>query len=309
MAEGPLPDGSVSVVIPVLNAARFLPGLMAAFRAQRPAPPDEVVLVDSSSPDDTRAVAARYPEVRVVPVARFSHGGARNLGVRAARGQFVVLLTQDAVPLDDAWLRELLAPLADERVGLVFSRQVPRADASPMEDYFIRSNFPAGAPRRRERPAGAEPGFRDVFCSNVSAAARRATLLRFPFDETLIMSEDQKFAKDLLLAGYATVYQPASAVRHSHRYRLREVFRRYFDSVYSLTLIFPAHDMNASAGIGLAYLRSEFRHILLRHPAHLPYYLLYTAAKASGTVAGHFAERLPRWLLTKLSLHSYHWKA
>ena len=47
---------------------------------------------------------------------------------------------------------------------------------------------------------------------------------------------------------------------------------------------------------------------MVRHHARwLPYYTLYVAAKASGTIAGHFAEKMPRPLLRKLSLHSYHW--
>ena len=44
----------ISVVIPVLNAAGMLPALLKALAAQHPLPPDEIVLVDSLSTDDTR---------------------------------------------------------------------------------------------------------------------------------------------------------------------------------------------------------------------------------------------------------------
>ena len=30
--------------------------------------------------------------------------------------------------------------------------------------------------------------------------------------------------------------------------------------------------------------------------------------KTTGTLAGHFAEKLPKGLVKKLSMHSYHWK-
>ncbi len=95
-------------------------------------------------------------------------------------------------------------------------------------------------------------------------------------------------------------------VVHSHDYPLRTVFRRYFDSVHSLTLIFPSHGFGTSASMGGSYLWRELR-FMAGHPWHLPYYALYTLAKTSGTLCGHFAEKMPRALARRLSLHRYHW--
>ncbi len=297
----------ISVVIPVLNAAAYLPALLEAIFAQKPTPPQEVLLVDSLSTDNTRSIGRSYPNVQIVSIARFSHGGARNLGVRESAGDILVFLTQDALPNNEHWLANLLQPFADPQVGAAYSRQIPRADAPPTERFFLGYHFPADRPARRQKNAAEPLALTDVFFSNVSAAIRREFLLRFPFDETLIMSEDQLFAKRLLAAGYALVYQPSSQVIHSHRYSLKTALRRYFDSVYSLTVIFPNHDIKTSAAMGWRYLKQEFAYVCKRHPSYIPYYFLYTLAKASGTVAGHFATHLPRPLLKKLSLHSYHW--
>jgi len=296
----------VSVVIPVLNAGRYLPELLPAILAQDPAPPREIVLVDSGSDDDTRAVAARFPSVRVIPIEHFSHGRARNLGAADASGAVIVLMTQDAVPAHREWMARLLSPLADPQVAASFSRQMPRPDASPMERFFLQTHFPPGRPVRRERTR-AVLGLRDVFFSNVSAAVRRSVLLEHPFDESLIMSEDQQFARDVLYAGYATVYQPDSVVVHSHNYSLPVVFKRYLDSVYSLRIIFPEHGLRVSSAMGIHYLTREAWHMVRHHPFRLPYYALYVAARTLGTYAGHAAEFMPRSLLRRLSLHSYHW--
>jgi rhamnosyltransferase len=298
----------VSVVIPVLNAAAFLPRLLGAIAGQKPSAPAEVILVDSSSTDNTAGVGHSFPGVKVIPIENFSHGRARNLGACAAAGDIIVLLTQDALPRDDNWLAGLLAPFDDERVGAVYSRQVPKEDAPPTEKYFLNYHFPPGNQVRREKKGAAPLSFKDVFFSNVSAAIRKDLLLKYPFDEKLIMSEDQQFARDILDAGFAIVYQPSSEVIHSHAYSLKTAFRRYFDSVYSLTVIFAGHDMGTSASIGLSYLRGEFAYIAGNYPLYLPYYLLYTIAKTGGTICGHFAERLPESVLKKISLHSYHWK-
>ncbi|MFC1461680.1 glycosyltransferase family 2 protein [Verrucomicrobiota bacterium] len=298
---------TVSVVIPVLNAETSLPALLDRLFSQKPAAPTEVILVDSMSTDKTRNIAQSNPRVSVIPITRFSHGRARNLGAQAATGDVVVLMTQDALPKDDAWLASLLASFSDEQVAAVYSRQVPWPDAPPTERFFLRYHFPSGDPVRRVKTGNEQLTFKNVFFSNVSAAVRRSILLRFPFDETLIMSEDQQFARELLDAGHAVVYQPESVVFHSHRYTLKTAFQRYFDSVYSLTVIFSGHGMGTSASIGLRYLGREMRYILRHHPLYFPYYCLYTLAKTFGTVAGHFADKMPEAMLKKLSMHSYHW--
>jgi rhamnosyltransferase len=72
-------------------------------------------------------------------------------------------------------------------------------------------------------------------------------------------------------------------------------------------VIFPRHGLDTSASMGLEYLAKEAGHIARHHPLTLPRYVLYTAMKTLGTIAGHFAERLPRRLARQLSLHRYHW--
>jgi rhamnosyltransferase len=297
----------VSVVIPVLNAAPYLPDLFSAFARQSPRPPDEVILVESGSTDGTAALAAGRPGVRVVPIERFSHGRSRNLGARAAAGDIVVFLSQDALPADERWLAELVEAFEDPQVAAAYSRQVPRPDANPMERHFLETRFPPGAAIARAGGDG-ELSLEQVFFSNVSSAVRRAALLAHPFDEELIMSEDQQLSRDLLAAGFGVVYRPSSVVLHSHNYTLGVVFRRYFDSVYSLTVIFRGHTVSTSLGMGMRYALEEIGYMVRRHPRWLPYYALYFAAKSLGTLFGHAAEALPRPLARAFSLHRYHWR-
>lgn len=298
----------VSIVIPTLNALPYLPALLQAFRRQRPEAPAEIILVDSGSLDGTVEHVAGVEGVRVVTIERFTHGGSRNLGVRESRGEFVAFLSQDALPADECWLRELLAPFADPDVAAAFSRQTPRPDANPMERHFLETHFPAGDPVVMRFGGAGQPVFqRDVFFSNVSAAVRREAALRHPFDEELIMSEDQQLARDFLLAGLAVAYAPASVVLHSHNYTLRQAFERYFDSVYSLTKIFPRHDIGSSVSMGAGYLWREAAMMARRHPAHLPRYAGYVLAKSLGTLLGHYAERLPRSWARRMSMHKAYW--
>lgn len=304
----PPPESSAdaSVVIPVLNAARWLPDLLQALHRQTP-PSRETILVDSGSTDRTVDIASAWGTVRVLRLDRFSHGYARNAGAQAATGRWVVFLSQDALPQNEHWLERLLAPFTDPQVAATYSRQVPRPDASPMERFFLHTHFPPGDRIRRVKVPGRPLGLADVFFSNVSAAVRRQCLLEHPFDESLIMSEDQQLSRDLLEAGYAVVYVPDSLVVHSHRYSLAQCFRRYFDSLYSLTCIFPHHDLRQSVSMGAGYWWREARYVARHAPLWLPYYALYSMAKAAGVLAGHAAERLPRRLARVLSFHPNYW--
>lgn len=302
-------ESRVSVVIPVLDAAEYLPELLPAILGQEGVLVEEVVLVDSGSRDRTLEIAADFERLRMVAVDKFSHGRARNLGAAAACGDMIAFLSQDALPADRSWLRELCAPLADPTTAAVFSRQVPRAYANPMERFFLQTHFPPGERLVMRRSGAATPAFqREVFLSNVSAAMRRGTLERFPFDEQLIMSEDQQFARDVVAAGMAVVYNPDSIVRHSHNYSLKTVFQRYFDSIYSLTKLFSEHKVETSAAMAAHYLGSELRYIVRNNPLWLPYYFLYTMSKSAGAFLGHFAERLPRPLARGMSLHKHYWE-
>jgi len=298
---------SVSVVIPTLNAAAYLPRLLSAVFDQSGAVPIELILIDSNSTDATAEIAAGYEKVQITTIDNFSHGGARNMGAKRAKGDIVVFLTQDALPADKNWLASLFEPFQDEKVAAVCSRQIPNADASPMEQFFLAKRFPAQRIERNlESIEGV--GYENVLFSDVSCAIRRSVLMQYPFDETIIMSEDQQFSRDVIKAGYTVVYEPKSVVIHSHKYTLWQTFKRYFDSIYALRVIFKDQDMKSSAAMGRKYVAEELKYIARKHPLWLPYYFVYTGVKVIATIMAHFTDRLPHWLLRKISMHAYHWK-
>ena len=70
----------------------------------------EIIVIDSGSTDRSLEIVRRYP-VRLIeiPASEFNHGSTRNLGVRAAKGEYVVMTVQDALPGSDDWLELFLA--------------------------------------------------------------------------------------------------------------------------------------------------------------------------------------------------------
>ncbi len=167
----------VSVVIPTYNRARLVGEALQSVLSQ-PFDDMEVLVIDDGSTDDTLSVLARFtgPRVRVVHQPNQGISGARNRGVREARGEYVAMLDSD-----DRWrpnvLPRLVARLdAHPEAVLVYGR------AQAMDAYGFPLPQMKGA-------AEAFPGqtLRSIlygdFVPIITALVRRDALLQAgPFD-------------------------------------------------------------------------------------------------------------------------------
>ena len=102
----------VSVVVPVLNEAGSLPGLVDALRSQTRIP-DEIVFADGGSTDGSRAIlddlADQIVDIRVVdgPGGRSEN---RNAAIRAASSEIIACTDAGCVP-ESTWLQHLTEPI------------------------------------------------------------------------------------------------------------------------------------------------------------------------------------------------------
>jgi glycosyltransferase involved in cell wall biosynthesis len=85
---------TISVIIPTFNEAVCLPALLDSLHAQTN-PPEEIIVADAGSSDDTVEIACRSG-CRVVPGGRPAVG--RNAGAAVARGDILVFLDADVQP-------------------------------------------------------------------------------------------------------------------------------------------------------------------------------------------------------------------
>jgi rhamnosyltransferase len=226
-------DTDVSIALLTLNGSRHLPEVLAAVQEQT-ARPREILAIDSGSTDGTIGLLERAG-VMVTAIARrdFGHGRTRNLAARLATGRHIVFLPQDAVPAGPRWLELLLRPFDfGPRVAACFSRHVPRPGGDLLEANDLRVSFGSV---RHVKTLPPDPGdyrtrvFDHIRSSNASAAYPRALLHEHPFDDSLAMGEDQEWAKRILERGLAIVYEPDSAVLHSHDHTLAQKYRRHLE--------------------------------------------------------------------------------
>jgi rhamnosyltransferase len=224
-----------SVVILTLNAGLAFEETLRAVFSQKTSFDFEVLVLDSGSSDGTVEMAERMgATVHRTPSAGFDHGATRDLGVSLSKGEFVALLVQDAVPLDDRWLASLVEVLeADPSVAGVYGRQVPRPDSGPLARVLVENAPTAGLERRDQSAAGASESLspserRDLaLFDNVNSCLRRPVWQEIPFGRTGF-GEDLRWGRNVVEAGHKLVYEPRSAVVHSHErgpvYNLRRSY-------------------------------------------------------------------------------------
>lgn len=182
----------VSVVIPAHNAAATVARAIISTQAQTPAP-DEFLLVDDASSDDTAAIAESLGARVIRLPVRAGAGAARNAGIAAATGQLIAF--QDA---DDEWLPGKLArqlPLLDDASFVACGAKLfdeTGKDLGPLYDGQI--------------PDDGEKTWRGLLARNTVAtpcvvAWRQALLDAGGFDPTLPVAEDQDLWIRLALRG------------------------------------------------------------------------------------------------------------
>ncbi len=232
----------ISVVIPNYNGAALLPACLDSLRAQTLAADRfEVIVVDDASYDDSLAVLAHYPEVRVVRQPRNRRfAAAVNAGIAAAQGEMIALLNND-IAADPRWLEELANAAAAHPEYAAFASHIRlwrEGVSDPLADYAAHPEMARlhsagdyyglnGVPNSRgvwQLEAGRYQQVEEVFGACAAAALyRHATLTDIaadnpdnrPFDQRLVMyCEDVDVNLRLREHGYRTLYVSGAIVYH-----------------------------------------------------------------------------------------------
>ena len=200
---------SVSVVVPTRNRAGYLKVALASLASQEGTAPQELLVVDDGSTDDTREVALRAGATYVPLAPPGGLNAARNTGVRESSGSLVAFVDDD-VWAPPGWLTAVAEGAARH----------PDAEAFGGP---IRARLEGPAPRAcgREKPpiTTLDLGAEDVDAEMVwgaNFAIRRDAFERHgPFDERLGgHGDEEEWLMALRAAGGRIVYLAAAGLDH-----------------------------------------------------------------------------------------------
>ena len=190
--------------------------------------PDEILVVDSQSEDETPQLVKAHKNTRLIQIERtaFDHGGTRDMAFRSCSSPMVVFMTQDALPVDRQCMEALLRPLEDEHIAAVCARQIAYETASAAEKAIRAFRYPEES-MAWGREDVSRLGMRAYLLSDVCTAYRRSAYEAVGgFVHPLMTNEDMLIAADFLDHGYRLAYQAEARVWHSHSNTLRQEYQR-----------------------------------------------------------------------------------
>ena len=235
-------DPIVSVVVAADSSDGELRACLASLgHLHYPPERHEIIVVGSGAPDAVplpEHCQARYIQEHHPGVSR-----ARNAGIAAATGSLVVFTDPDCRVATN-WLRELVKPFAQQRVGAVAGAIVPAPPATDAERYAARrlSHSQLRPLRHGERPFGMTPNL----------AFRRELLTRIGGFDTSFPGggwEDAdlcwRFAEQ---TGLELAYAPRAVVFHHYRATTLEFLRQHYLYGYGLGLLSSKHSAELGPG-------------------------------------------------------------
>lgn len=224
-------DQKISLIIPTLNAEKYIDKLMGIICSQTVVP-DEIIVIDSESDDATVELCRKYELVKVIEIKRkdFDHGGTRNRAILASSGDIILMLSQDVTPIHNDYIEKLVQPLLDnERCVACSGRQIAYANASLREKYTREFNYKASSFKWNKADI-ARMGIKAYFLSDCCAAYMKSAVVEVGmYKDPSLANEDMILVSKLLAAGYSIAYTADAEVYHSHDYTLEKQYKRNFD--------------------------------------------------------------------------------
>lgn len=217
----------------------------------------------------------------------FSHGGTRQYGVDTSDAEYVLFMTQDAVPADRYLVRNLYMALQKKDAAVAYARQIPYPDASATEKFSRRYNYPSYSMSKTKADVETM-GIKAYFCSDTCAMYKLSIHSELGgFDVTAEFSEDMLYACKAINCGCSVEYVSDAHVFHSHDFTIREQFRRYKQTAISQKANREIFRDVKSESEGFKYLFKGMRYFLYKGDIKAVFELvLNSAVKYAGFLAG-----------------------
>ncbi len=204
----------------------------------------EILIIDSSTENKLRQFISLFSQqdknLRLIQIDNkdFNHGLTRDLAIKSARGEYVVFITQDAIPADNKWLQEIIYPFKiNEKIVCVFGKQIPQKNANFLDKMWINNVFDKlSKPNQiiiHSKKNKSQSGL--YFNSDTNSAYNKELFLKnFNFGK-IDYAEDQIIAKIIIDSGFQKAYSAKAIVIHSHTWQEPiQYFLRNFDEARGL---------------------------------------------------------------------------
>lgn len=299
----------IDVIIPTLRPGKEFEELLKRLESQT-MPVHKIVIMNTRSgpfPERLRRAGDKI-EVFHLDQKEFDHGGTRNAGVSHTEAEYLLFMTQDALPANAHLVERLAAAFENPKVKAAYARQLPREGCRELERYTRSFNYPEQS-RIQTKEDLDTLGIKAFFCSNVCAMYERETFLRQGgFVKRTIFNEDMIYAGGLIKSGYEIAYVADAKVIHSHNYSGIKQLQRNFDLGASQVDHPEIFGGIVSEQEGIRLLKQTALHCMrVRKPWLIFSLVFFTGCKYIGYRLGKHYRRLPKWLVRRCTMNKGYW--
>ncbi len=249
-------------------------------------------------------------KIRINPVRKedFDHGATRDAGARLSNAEYVLFMTQDAVPADKELIKNLLTTLQEDKVALVYARQKASRGATYKEKVTRKFNYPEISCIKSADDIETF-GIKTFFASNVCAMYKRDIYFKLGgFVKSTIFNEDMIFAYNVINNGYSIGYVAEAVVYHSHNYSLCDQFTRSFDNGVSHNQYREVFESVKVSSEGIKYLLYLIERARYDKKEYMIFeYIIDCGMRYIGFLLGKHYDKLPKSVVKKLSMNKRFW--
>lgn len=143
MPSGKNKNISVDIIIPTYKPGAEFAKLLRSLALQV-LPANRIIIVNTEEEYWDKSFESICPNTTVIHIKKseFDHGASRHMAASKSQADIMVFMTQDAVPADDEFIGNLVAPIASKSAELSYARQLPKADAGLIEQFTRGFNYP-----------------------------------------------------------------------------------------------------------------------------------------------------------------------
>ncbi|MBQ1192535.1 MAG: glycosyltransferase family 2 protein [Lachnospiraceae bacterium] len=312
-------ENNISVVIPICSPKKEFISVIERLIKQT-VTPKEIILINSKSYFDASELIIEEIEdkfeacgvpivVHTIEKNEFDHGGTRHFGIEKSAGEYILMMTQDAVPKNKYLIENLLAHFEQNDVAVAYARQIPRKSSDIIESYIRKFNY--GKDDLIKTEADIEKmGIKAFFSSDVCAMySKEKYYAAGGFPIKTIFNEDSIYAYKALVSGYKVVYASKAIVFHSHKYTILQDFKRNFDLGVSQKQYAFIFDRVSSENEGVKLVKDTAEHLIKNDKWYLlPSLIAHSGIKYLGYQFGKHYTLLPKKMVSMCSMNENYWK-
>ena len=225
----------IDIVCPIYKESATLEALVQSFALQKGVNIKKIIfpvtLSHTEEDDVIRDIVNRYNIISFeLEKENFSHSLTREKAIRDyCTCRCVVMISQDIKLTNEDVLYNLVKSIDEKETVYNFAKQI--CTNKSIEKYIRAKNYPAESYYVVNDDVE-KMKFMAYFASDACSAYDREVFMKVGGygGYNLMMSEDALYSKIIIDAGYKKKYCADAVVEHSHKYTLKQLYKRYYDT-------------------------------------------------------------------------------